>query len=37
MEPVKIEGQMMHAASPEGQTASMSVGDVLEANLPSPP
>ena len=34
MEPVKIEGTTMHAASPEGQTASMDVHDVLEAACP---
>jgi hypothetical protein len=34
MEPVRIEGQTMYATSPEGQTASMSVADVLEAACP---
>lgn len=34
MEPVKIEGQTMHATSPEGQTASMSIADVLESACP---
>lgn len=34
MELIKIEGTMMHAAWPEGQTARMSVADVISAACP---